>query len=35
MKCRHNIANYQVNPEDGSVWCFVCKPPQRIDKKEG
>ena len=28
--CRHAVSNYQVNPDDGSVWCFVCKPPRQI-----
>jgi len=26
-KCKHNEANYEVDPETGNVWCFRCDPP--------
>ena len=28
--CRHAHSNYQVNPDDCSVWCFSCKPPRQV-----
>jgi len=28
--CRHVESGYQVNPEDGSVWCFSCQPPRQV-----
>ena len=30
MTCHHNPSNYEINPADGSLWCFRCQPPRLI-----